>query len=74
MKKAGYAICDTYGINCCFYSTFYTPLCLCALVTAWLFEKTNPIFSYCVLRAVYCDKEAEKTKPICLAMPGNPKF
>ena len=29
-----------------------------------LFEKTKPIYSYCVLRDAYCEKEFEKTKPI----------
>ena len=27
-------------------------------------EKTKPIYSYCVLRDEYCEKEFEKTKPI----------
>ena len=27
-------------------------------------EKTKPIYSYCVLRDAYCEKEFEKTKPI----------
>ena len=29
------------------------------------FEKTKPIYSYWVLRDAYCEKELEKTKPIC---------
>ena len=29
------------------------------------FCETNPIVSFCVLREVYCEKEVEKTKPIC---------
>ena len=29
------------------------------------FEKTKPIYSYCVLRDAYCEKAFEKTKPIC---------
>jgi len=28
------------------------------------FEKTNPIYSYCVLCDAYCEKEFEKTKPM----------
>jgi hypothetical protein len=29
-----------------------------------LLEKTNPIYSFCVLRAAYCESGVEKTKPI----------
>ena len=29
-----------------------------------LFEKTKLIYSYCVLRAAYCENEFEKTNPI----------
>ena len=29
-----------------------------------LFEKTKPIYSYCVPGDAYCEKEFEKTKPI----------
>ncbi len=27
-------------------------------------SQTKPIYSFCVLRAAYCEKEFEKTKPI----------
>jgi hypothetical protein len=31
------------------------------------FEKTKPIYSYCVLRDAYCEKEFEKTNPILVS-------
>ena len=30
-----------------------------------LFEKTKPIYSFCVQSAAYCVNGFEKTKPIC---------
>jgi hypothetical protein len=31
-------------------------------------DKTNPIDSYCVLRAAYCVNEVDKTKPISIGL------
>jgi hypothetical protein len=39
----------------------------------FLVRKTNPILSFSVLRAVYCEKVFEKTKPICRPSAGNTK-
>jgi len=38
------------------------------------FEKTKPIYSYCVLRDAYCEKEFEKTKPICAGLNWRKVF
>jgi hypothetical protein len=41
------------------------PLCLSALVADCVFEKTKPIYSFCVRRSTCYEKEVEKTNPIC---------
>jgi hypothetical protein len=57
-----------YGLRLPIYDffTFYSPLLLSVFVAMSLFEKTNPIYPFCVLRDAYCEMESEKTKPIRL--------
>ena len=47
------------------FLTFYSPWLHSVFVAMNLFEKTKPIYSYCVVRDAYCEMESEKTKPVC---------